>query len=66
VPAGGAAYLHRQCVPLDQADLYATWAENKRKQLTIFDDMGGAELSLLEHGDPDGCSPYGCRSGASV
>jgi hypothetical protein len=42
-PAHGTFYLHRSCLPLDQAPLNNT-----------TDD----------HGDPDGCSPWSCRSGA--
>lgn len=52
----GTAYLHRSLMPLDQAPIDRVmpkeWAD---RQLDIFD--------VLEDGDPDGCSPYGCRSG---
>lgn len=55
-PLSGEAFLHRSRVPLDQAPIDRVgpkeWAE---RQLDIFD--------VLEDGDPDGCSPYGCRSG---
>lgn len=56
----GEAFLHRSCVPLDQAPIDrvppSEWAD---RQIDIFDE-------LAEYGDPDGCSPYGCRSGAAV
>lgn len=55
----GEAFLHRSRVPLDQAPIDRVtpkeWAD---RQLDIFD--------ALEDGDPDGCSPYGCRSGEPV
>ncbi|WP_280434446.1 hypothetical protein [Nocardia carnea] len=53
----GEAFLHRSRVPLDQAPIDRVtpreWAD---RQIDIFDE-------LAEQGDPDGCSPYGCRSG---
>lgn len=50
LPLDGTAYLHRSRVPLDLAPIdHVTRAE-------------AAELA--EAGDPDGCSPYGCRSGS--
>jgi hypothetical protein len=56
LPLNGTAYLHRSRVPLDQAPIdRVTRAEWIDRQPTLFD--------LLEDGDPDGCSPYGCRSG---
>lgn len=53
----GQYFLHRSCQPLDQADL---------------DPPGtGRHLRLVGHdpaedSDPDGCSPWSCRSGSSV
>lgn len=59
LPLNGAAYLHRSRVPLDQAPIdRTTLAERKEWQLDLLD--------LMEDGDPDGCSPYGCRSGEPV
>ncbi|MEU9515883.1 hypothetical protein [Micromonospora sp. NPDC048169] len=56
----GEAFLHRSRVPLDIAPIdRVTAAEWADRQIDIFDE-------LAEHGDPDGCSPYGCRSGAPV
>lgn len=60
----GSMYLHRSRVPLDQAPIdrvtYREWAD---AQGDIFDEL--AEIRL-EEGDPDGCSPWACRSGDSV
>lgn len=56
-PLKGEAFLHRSMLPLDQAPIDrvspSEWAD---RQIDIFDE-------LAEYGDPDGCSPYGCRSG---
>lgn len=53
----GQAFLHRSCLPLEQAPIDRVsrreWAD---RQLRLDD--------LAETGDPDGCSPYGCRSGS--
>lgn len=59
LPLNGEAFLHRSRVPLDEAPIDRVtpkeWAD---RQLDIYD--------VLESGDPDGCSPYGCRSGEAV
>jgi len=48
------AFLHRSRLPLDQAPIdRPTRAERRGTQLDL----------LAELGDPDGCSPYGWRSG---
>lgn len=53
-PLSGEAFLHRSLLPLDQAPIdQPTRAERRGTQLDL----------LAELGDPDGCSPYGCRSG---
>lgn len=56
LPLNGEAFLHRSRVPLDRAPIdhvtRAEWAE--------------MQTPLWEDGDPDGCSPYGCRSGATA
>lgn len=53
----GQPYLHRSLLPLDQAPIdRVTRRENNENQTDIFDQ-------IAEMGDPDGCSPYGCRSG---
>lgn len=57
LPLNGAAFLHRSRVPLDLAPIdRVTRAEWLDRQGDLFDQD--------EDGDPDGCSPYGCRSGA--
>lgn len=52
----GEAFLHRSMLPLDVAPI----DKIDRKELRE------AQLDLFEEGDPDGCSPYGCRSGEPV
>lgn len=55
-PIRGQAFLHRSRVPLSIAPIdVITHREYGELQGDLFD--------LLEDGDPDGCSPYGCRSG---
>ena len=57
LPLNGEAFLHRSRVPLAIAPINRVtrkeWAD---RSPDIFD-------ALAELGDPDGCSPYGCRSG---
>jgi hypothetical protein len=49
----GQMFLHRSRVPLDEAPIdHVTRAEWKNRQGDLFED-----------GDPDGCSPWVCRSG---
>ncbi|OXM66106.1 hypothetical protein CF166_27115 [Amycolatopsis sp. KNN50.9b] len=48
----GQYFLHRSCKPLDQVDLDARPKRHRQP--------------LAEDGDPDGCSPWSCRSGAAV
>jgi len=56
----GEAYLHRSRLPLDQAPIdRVTRGEWKDRQVDLLD-------LIAEEGDPDGCSPYGCRSGEPV
>jgi hypothetical protein len=56
----GRYFLHRSCQPLDQVDL-DTPARRKRHLRLIT-----AEVVRDEDGDPDGCSPWSCRSGDPV
>jgi hypothetical protein len=57
LPLNGEAFLHRSRVPLALAPVdRTTRAERLGWQTDIFDHLD-------EAGDPDGCSPYGCRSG---
>ncbi len=54
----GEGYIHRSMLPLDQAPIdRVTPGEWNNRQLDLLD-------VIAEDGDPDGCSPYGCRSGA--
>lgn len=52
----GEAFLHRSMVPLDIAPIDKIERKEYRE----------AQLDLFEDGDPDGCSPWGCRSGEPV
>lgn len=57
----GQAYLHRSRVPLELAPIDRVLPRDVREdQMTIFEEL------TQEEGDPDGCSPYGCRSGEAV
>jgi len=59
-PLDGEAFLHRSRVPLDIAPIdRVTRSEWRGRQGDLLD-------LLAEEGDPDGCSPYGCRSGVAV
>lgn len=61
LPRGGQAFLHRSRVPLAIADIdRVTSTEWKSRQGDLLDVIA----DIKEDGDPDGCSPYGCRSGA--
>lgn len=59
LPLNGEAFLHRSRVPLSIAPIDRVTRGDVKQfwegQATLFD--------LAEDGDPDGCSPYGCRSG---
>ncbi|MCO1575912.1 hypothetical protein M8C13_09095 [Crossiella sp. SN42] len=52
-PQRGEYFLHRSCRPLDQVDLDAPHRDNHRLNVGTAEDQG----------DPDGCSPWSCRSG---
>lgn len=63
LPLNGEAFLHRSRLPLSIAPIgRVTSTEWKSRQGDILDAIADIE----EEGDPDGCSPYGCRSGAPV
>lgn len=56
LPLNGEAFLHRSRVPLAIAPIdHRTRIERHGDQMNLLEEMG----------DPDGCSPYGCRSGVS-
>jgi hypothetical protein len=57
-------YLRRSLLPLDQAPIDRRTGGERRA-----DNATGSLLDLIdldEDGDPDGCSPFGCRSGLAV
>lgn len=59
----GEAFLHRSRLPLSIAPIdKITRAELAAQQGDLLEVM----KDLAEEGDPDGCSPYGCRSGDPV
>jgi hypothetical protein len=58
----GRYFLHRSCTPLDAVDLDAP-VRSKRHLRLITPD---ATPTTDEQGDPDGCSPWSCRSGEPV
>jgi hypothetical protein len=63
-PLLGTAFLHRSRVPLEQAPIdHVTAHERAQLQGDLFEAAAVADLEL---GEPDGCSPWSCRSGASV
>lgn len=63
-PLLGEAYLHRSRLPLDLAPIDRVTAhEWAGRQTDLFGQIADAEL---EQGDPDGCSPWTCRSGQPV
>lgn len=64
-PLLGEAFLHRSRLPLNQAPIdRVTSAERKSWQTNIFDAIADQE-GEDEYGDPDGCSPWACRSGTA-
>jgi hypothetical protein len=56
----GEEFLHRSLLPLAEVDL-------RSQEDVLREDHGQYSLwDEDEDGDPDGCSPYGCRSGSAV
>jgi hypothetical protein len=55
-----ASAVRAVTAPIDRV----TSAEWKSRQGDLLDVI--ADYDEAEDGDPDGCSPYGCRSGAPV
>jgi len=69
LPLNGEAFLHRSRVPLDMAPIdRITSHEWHDRQTNLIDQLADAEAGYNpdEDCDPDGCSPYGCRSGQPV
>jgi len=69
LPLNGEAFLHRSRVPLELAPIDRVtsreWADRQGDLLaTAADAEAGYDPD--EDGDPDGCSPYGCRSGLPI
>lgn len=54
----GELYLHRSLLPLSVAPIDRVEPKENREAQTDLFDM----LAIEEMGDPQGCSPYGCRS----
>jgi hypothetical protein len=60
MPLRGQAYLHPSLKPLDQAPIDPPHVDRKYRHLRLVD------TSDRWKGDPDGCSPWACRSGSPV
>lgn len=60
VPLRGQAYLHPSLKPLDQAPIDPPRVDRKYRHLRLVD------TSERWAGDPDGCSPWACRSGSET
>lgn len=64
LPLNGEAFLHRSRIPLDIAPIdRVTRREWADRQTDLMDVLADMDAGIDEDGDPDGCSPYGCRSG---
>lgn len=65
---GGSLYLHRSRVPLNEAPIDRVtrreWLD--ANQPTLDDALADEDMERAEQGDPDGCSPWACRSGEAV
>jgi DNA (cytosine-5)-methyltransferase 1 len=58
-PLRGQYCLHRSCQPLAEVDLDPPATVTKRHLRLV-------STSSVEEDDPDGCSPWSCRSGTAV
>lgn len=56
----GELYLHRSLLPLDHAPIDRVEPKEYRESQVDMLDL------IAEQGDPDGCSPYGCKRGDSA
>ena len=56
----GQYFLHRSCQPLDEVDLDPPVPAKRYLRLVT------APAAIGEEDDPDGCSPWSCRSGTAV
>ncbi len=67
LPLDGEAYLHRSMVPLAEAPIdRVTRSEWRERQGDLLEEIADLAYDRDEDGDPDGCSPHGCRSGEPV
>lgn len=55
----GQYFLHPSCQPLDEVDLDRPATATKRHLRSVT-------TNAVEDEDPDGCSPWSCRSGTAV
>lgn len=62
-PLNGEAFLHRSRIPLSIAPI-DRWTRGDKAEAQA--EIQGDLFDELEDGDPDGCSPYGCRSGSAA
>lgn len=58
-------FVHISCEPLSSAPIDKV-QRREYQQDDIFDAAFEAQLERAEQGDPDGCSPWACRSGEPV
>ena len=58
----GQYFLHRSCIPLDQVDLDTPAKTKRHLRLITTDSTHRADVD----GEPDGCSPWSCRSGEPI
>ena len=58
-PLRGQYFLHRSCQPLDEVDLDPPARAKRHLRLVTA-------TAAAEEDDPDGCSPWSCRSGTAV
>ena len=63
LPLNGEAFLHRSRIPLDLAPI-DHWTRGDIRDATA--EVQGDLFDAAEDGDPDGCGPYACRSGAPI
>jgi hypothetical protein len=63
LPLNGEAFLHRSRIPLSIAPI-DRWTRGDKADAQA--EIQGDLFDLIEDGDPDGCSPYGCRSGTAA
>jgi hypothetical protein len=60
----GQYFLHRSCQPLAHVDLDPP-AARPRFHL-VSGEISAHEAEPMEDADPDGCSPWSCRSGTAI